>query len=802
MKRRLSLLLLALIISLSLILSGCELLGLDPGGDNPPITNVPENVVIGGEKIPAYTKDPYYTVNGNTPFFTPSEITDEGFYTYTDLDALGRCGVASACIGPETLPSDEREDINHIEPSGWRYNGKSNNNRYDKETVAGGYIFNRAHLLANQLVSEDVDERNLITGTSAMNQKQMVPFENMVADYVKETDGHVMYRVTPYFEGQNLVCSGVLMEGYSVEDEGESVLFCVFIYNVQPGIYINYLTGENCLLSEVDGTPDSGGGTVEHEHSTTLTGDRAATCEQKAYCSVCEKEYGELAAHIPNADDGDCTTDITCSICEAATTPGAASHTGGSATCEEKAKCTVCNKEYGNLAGHNPNSDDGDCTTAVICSVCGDVTTPAAASHTGGSATCEEKAKCTVCNKEYGNLAGHNPNSDDGDPTTPIRCSVCGTITTPGVSSSGITIGGVTIPAYTSAPYYVVNNNNPFFTPSEITTNSFYTYSELDALGRAGAAFGCISKETMPTDAREDISHIHPSGWYYNGISNNKSYSGVSGLSGTIYNRAHLFANMLVSEDVDERNFVTGTEDMNQIYMLSFENQVQDYAEETGHHVMYRVTPYFEGNNLICTGVLMEGYSVEDEGDSVLFCVFIYNVQPGIYINYLTGENRVASSGGSGSSGSQATYTKIDNPAAGVAYKLVGSYSSGDRFFNGEVVTNQGLKHTEDLSKAADVYLESTGTSGQYYLYFYSGTTRYYIVMTGTNTTSFKASTTKDSYWIMNSKGALVSNISSGNSNGNRTLAVNNSSATYFRGYYEAQVNSGQYPALFFALAD
>ena len=106
------------------------------------------------------------------------------------------------------------------------------------------------------------------------------------------------------------------MEGYSVEDEGESVLFCVFIYNVQPGIYINYLTGENCLLSEVEDIPGGDNGTLEHEHSKTAEGDRAATCTAKAYCSVCKKEYGELGAHTPNIDDGDCTTAVTCSLCE------------------------------------------------------------------------------------------------------------------------------------------------------------------------------------------------------------------------------------------------------------------------------------------------------------------------------------------------------------------------------------------------------------------------------------------------------------------------------------------------------
>ena len=275
-RQRLALLLLTLILAVGLTLSGCEFFAPVPEGN--PITSVPENVVIASEKIPAYTTEPYYVVNGNTPLFTDEEITDDAFYEYTDLDSLGRAGMAWGCVGPETLPEDEREDINHIYPSGWKYNGKSNNNKYDKSTGVNQYIYNRAHLLANQLVSDDVDERNFFTGTCDMNQKHMVKFENMVADYVKEDGGHVMYRVTPYFEGHNLICAGVLMEGYSVEDEGDAVLFCVFIYNVQPNIYINYLTGENCLADEK--SDDSA--TCTHTN-TELRGAITATCNTAGY---------------------------------------------------------------------------------------------------------------------------------------------------------------------------------------------------------------------------------------------------------------------------------------------------------------------------------------------------------------------------------------------------------------------------------------------------------------------------------------------------------------------------------------
>ena len=175
-------------------------------------------------------------------------------------------------------------------------------------------------------------------------------------------------------------------------------------------------------------------GEVTTEGADTHTGG-TATCEHKAECTVCGKEYGNLANHSPNADDNDCTTDITCSVCGDVTSEGADTHTGGTATCENKAECTVCGKEYGNLANHSPNADDGDCTTDITCSICGDVTSEGEDSHTGGTATCEEKAECTVCGKAYGTLANHIPNADDGDCTTDITCSICGDVTTEGADS-------------------------------------------------------------------------------------------------------------------------------------------------------------------------------------------------------------------------------------------------------------------------------------------------------------------------------------------------------------------------------
>ncbi len=213
------------------------------------------DTVIGLDNIPAFSGDPYIEINGNKPFFGESEITDDSFESYSELDSLGRCGAAFSCIGIDLMPDEPREG-SLSDPSGWNYNGKSNNNIYT--IVSGGYVYNRCHLIGFQLTAENNNRLNLITGTKDLNIKGMLPFENMVADYIKETENHVMYRVTPIFEGNNLVASGVLMEAYSVEDDGEGICFCIYVYNVQPGIEINYLTGENRLESGDEGITDDG----------------------------------------------------------------------------------------------------------------------------------------------------------------------------------------------------------------------------------------------------------------------------------------------------------------------------------------------------------------------------------------------------------------------------------------------------------------------------------------------------------------------------------------------------------------
>ena len=202
----------------------------------------PENLctsAIDLSLIPAYSDTPYAVVNDNKPFFTEAEITAVGFESYAALDALGRCGAAIACCGKEIMPApgEERGSISSVKPTGWI--------QAQYICVSGQALYNRCHLIAWQLSAENANTKNLISGTRYMNADGMIPFENMVADYIKETGNHVMYRVTPIFEGTNLLASGVQLEAYSVEDGGEGVCFNVYCYNVQPFIVINYATGSS-----------------------------------------------------------------------------------------------------------------------------------------------------------------------------------------------------------------------------------------------------------------------------------------------------------------------------------------------------------------------------------------------------------------------------------------------------------------------------------------------------------------------------------------------------------------------------
>ena len=230
----LSRLCLALSLLCALLLSGCA---------QEPAARTQSSVTL--DSIPAYDGSPWVELNQNTPNFDPDDLTQEAFEEYGPLDSLGRCTTAWANVCQELMPTEDRESISSVTPTGWI------NREYD-----GEYLYNRCHLIGFQLTGENANEQNLITGTRYLNVEGMLPFENMVADYVKETGNHVLYRVTPIFDGDNLVASGVEMEAQSVEDQGEGICFHIYCYNVQPGVTIDYATGE----SWPEGTeqPDAG----------------------------------------------------------------------------------------------------------------------------------------------------------------------------------------------------------------------------------------------------------------------------------------------------------------------------------------------------------------------------------------------------------------------------------------------------------------------------------------------------------------------------------------------------------------
>ena len=237
MKQRLFLL--PLLLAVAVGLAGCEL--------NIPTAPATSAAPVSLEDIPAYTGSPYIALNGNQPEFEEGDLSTESFETYSPLDSLGRCGPAYACIGQDLMPTEDRESISGVHPTGWV--------QAEYDTVDGGSLYNRCHLIGFQLTGENANEENLITGTRYMNVEGMLPFENLVADYVKETGNHVLYRSTPVFEGDNLVASGVVMEALSVEDDGEGVCFHVYVYKVQPGIEIDYATGKSWESRQ---TPEAG----------------------------------------------------------------------------------------------------------------------------------------------------------------------------------------------------------------------------------------------------------------------------------------------------------------------------------------------------------------------------------------------------------------------------------------------------------------------------------------------------------------------------------------------------------------
>lgn len=246
--KKLSLLILCMICLLftgcseELVMTGLEILLEDESTEVQETSGSEMDSDVQTSDIPDYTGEPYVVINNNEPFFMEEEITTEVFEEYSPLDELGRCGVAYANICKELMPTEERGSISSVKPSGWQ------STKYD--VVDGKYLYNRCHLIGFQLAGENANKLNLITGTRYCNVDAMLPFENMVADYVKETGNHVLYRVTPLYEGDNLVASGVQIEARSVEDDGEGILFNVYCYNVQPGVEIDYATGESWLAGE------------------------------------------------------------------------------------------------------------------------------------------------------------------------------------------------------------------------------------------------------------------------------------------------------------------------------------------------------------------------------------------------------------------------------------------------------------------------------------------------------------------------------------------------------------------------
>ena len=340
--------------------------------------------------------------------------------------------------------------------------------------------------------------------------------------------------------------------------------------------------------------------------------------------------------------------------------------------------------------------------------------------------------------------------------------------------TSGVVINGIEIPAYAGDGYYRLNDNTPFFTDSDKKFVG-YEYSPLDDLGRATGAIARLTKSLMPTDDRDNISHIRPTGW------KQAAYTSL-GLD-HLYDRSHLLAHSLMSDDVHVENLVTGTVYMNQNVMTAFEDMVRD-AVRRGTDVLYRVTPVYLGNNLVASGLLMEAYSVSDGGDDICFCVYLYNVQPGVEIDYSTGNSRLAGSGdsgsgdsgsgdsgsgdsgsgdsgsgdsGSGDSGSGSTVEGL--PESGKAYYLTAT-SGSDTFYATGKISSKTMGTTKDVAEAAKIYFEATDTEGVYYIYYMNGSTKTYITMTTDATKAFGTSTTAtdNAKWKLDVAGKYIFN--------------------------------------------
>ena len=284
--------------------AGAEVAGEDSSGaldskdkvDGPQENLVNNNSYVSLDAIPAYDGKAYVAVNNNEPFFTDSDMTTTAFENYSDLDSLGRCGVAYANICKDIMPTEERGKIGMIKPSGWH------TVKYD--VIKDRYLYNRCHLIGYQLAGENANPKNLITGTRYLNVEGMLPFENLVADYVNNTGNHVLYRVTPMFSGSNLVANGVLIEAKSVEDNGGGILFNVYCYNVQPGVGINYENGDSWL----DGTTGSASSGSDSSAAENSAAD-SSNSETMVHITATGKKYHRAGCRTLKKSDTEVTLD-------------------------------------------------------------------------------------------------------------------------------------------------------------------------------------------------------------------------------------------------------------------------------------------------------------------------------------------------------------------------------------------------------------------------------------------------------------------------------------------------------------
>lgn len=279
MKKAIAARLLALALLFTLI-PGCSSLSALTSGT--PSGSVSQSVSSDADfqlsDVPAYSGDAYVAVHDNVPYFSTEDLSADSFETYGQRDSLGRCTTAWACVGQDLMPTEDRGSIGQVKPTGWH------TVKYD--CVDGKYLYNRCHLIGYQLTGENANEDNLITGTRYLNTEGMLPFENLTADYIKETGNHVAYRVTPVFEGDNLLASGVLMEGWSVEDDGAGVCFCVYAYNVQPGVELDYATGDSWLSGD---EPQSGAQSTQDDQQETYVLNTSSGKFHLPSCSSVEK---------------------------------------------------------------------------------------------------------------------------------------------------------------------------------------------------------------------------------------------------------------------------------------------------------------------------------------------------------------------------------------------------------------------------------------------------------------------------------------------------------------------------------